>query len=162
MFTTAPRFCAYHFHYHRSCKQGTRLPFNLYQLRFQIWELHAYCLEQPEFKFMIISGPRIIIRLYELCSCIGIGTVKLGIVITISVVWVRERTILTERPPLVGEISVNVCGQWVPRGHRDGSLWPHFWLSRPEQLLFLSSSSSIVLTRLTGPRSRPSTSQKIW
>jgi hypothetical protein len=34
--------------------------------------------------------------------------------------------------------------------------------SRPEQLLFLSSSSSIVLTRLRGPGSRPTTSQKIW
>jgi hypothetical protein len=27
---------------------------------------------------------------------------------------------------------------------------------------FLSSSSSVVLTRLSGPRSRPTTSQKIW
>jgi hypothetical protein len=31
----------------------------------------------------------------------------------------------------------------------------------PEPLLFHSSSSSIVLTRLSGPRSRPTTSQKI-
>jgi hypothetical protein len=29
---------------------------------------------------------------------------------TNSVVWVRERTIPTERPPLVGEVSSNVCG----------------------------------------------------
>jgi hypothetical protein len=29
-------------------------------------------------------------------------------------------------------------------------------------LLFLSRSSSVVLTRLSGPRSRPTTSQKIW
>jgi hypothetical protein len=29
-------------------------------------------------------------------------------------------------------------------------------------LLFLSSSSSLVLTRMSGPRSRPTTSQKIW
>jgi hypothetical protein len=35
-------------------------------------------------------------------------------------------------------------------------------LSRPEPLLFLSSSSSVVLTRLSGLRSRPTTSQKIW
>jgi hypothetical protein len=27
-----------------------------------------------------------------------------------SVAWVRERTIPTERPPLVGEVSVNFCG----------------------------------------------------
>jgi hypothetical protein len=32
----------------------------------------------------------------------------------------------------------------------------------PEKLLFLSSSSSVVLTRLSGPRSRNTTSQKIW
>jgi hypothetical protein len=35
-------------------------------------------------------------------------------------------------------------------------------LSRPEPLLFLSSSSSVVLMRLSGPRSRPTTSQKVW
>jgi hypothetical protein len=27
-----------------------------------------------------------------------------------SVALVRERTILTERPPLVGEVSANFCG----------------------------------------------------
>jgi hypothetical protein len=29
------------------------------------------------------------------------------------VVWVRERTIPTERPPLVGEVSANFCGYFV-------------------------------------------------
>jgi hypothetical protein len=29
---------------------------------------------------------------------------------TNQVSWVRERTIPTERPPLVGEVSANVCG----------------------------------------------------
>jgi hypothetical protein len=38
-------------------------------------------------------------------------------------VWVRERTIPTERPPLVGEAIVNFCG--VPRGQRDGSHRPY-------------------------------------
>jgi hypothetical protein len=33
---------------------------------------------------------------------------------------------------------------------------------RPEPLFFLSSSSSHVLTSLSGPRSRPTASQKIW
>jgi hypothetical protein len=33
--------------------------------------------------------------------------------------------------------------------------------SRPEPLLFLSSSSSVELTRLSGPRSRPTPSQRI-
>jgi hypothetical protein len=38
-----------------------------------------------------------------------------------SVAWVRERTIPTERPPLVSEVSANLCGCRVPRGQRDGS-----------------------------------------
>jgi hypothetical protein len=29
---------------------------------------------------------------------------------TNSMVWVRERTISTERPPLVGEVIANFCG----------------------------------------------------
>jgi hypothetical protein len=36
----------------------------------------------------------------------------------------------------------------VSRYQRDGSLRPYSRFSRPEPLLFLSSSSSIVLTRL--------------
>jgi hypothetical protein len=35
-------------------------------------------------------------------------------------VWVRERTIPTERPPLVGEMIANFCGYKVSRGQRDG------------------------------------------
>jgi hypothetical protein len=35
---------------------------------------------------------------------------KLAFTITNSVTLVRERTILTEWPPLVGEISANFCG----------------------------------------------------
>jgi hypothetical protein len=73
-----------------------------------------------------------------------------------SVAWVRERTIPTERPPLVGEVSSNFCEYRVQRGQRDGSLRPYSRLSRPEPLLFLSSSFSIVFTRLSGPRSRMS------
>jgi hypothetical protein len=34
----------------------------------------------------------------------------------------RERTVTTERPQIVGEISANFCGKRVPRGERDGSL----------------------------------------
>jgi hypothetical protein len=48
----------------------------------------------------------------------------------------------------------------VPHGKRDGSLRPYSRLSKPEPLLFLPSSSSIVLTKLNGPRSRSITSQK--
>jgi hypothetical protein len=79
-----------------------------------------------------------------------------------SVAWVRERTIPTGRPPLVGEVSAIFWAKRVPRGQLDGSLRQHSRLSRPEPLFFLSSSSSIVLTRLSGPRFRPTTPQKIW
>jgi hypothetical protein len=44
-----------------------------------------------------------------------------------------------------------------PRGQRDGFLRPYSRFSRQEPLLFLSSSSSIEFTRLSGPRSRPTT-----
>jgi hypothetical protein len=48
----------------------------------------------------------------------------------------------------------------VSRIQRNGSLRLHSRLSRPEPLLFLPSSSSVVLARLGGSRSRPTTSQK--
>jgi hypothetical protein len=44
----------------------------------------------------------------------------------------------------------------VPRGQREGSLRPCSRFSRPEPLLFLSSSSSKLLTRLSGHRSEKS------
>jgi hypothetical protein len=65
---------------------------------------------------------------------------------------------LTVRPPLVGEVSAE-------RGCRVVSavqpLRLYSRLSRPEPLLFLPSSSA-ALTSLSGPRSRPTTSQKAW
>jgi hypothetical protein len=69
-----------------------------------------------------------------------------------SVAWVRERTIPTEWPPLVVEVSANFCGKRMPRGQRDGSLQTYSRLSRPEPLIYLPSTSSVVLTRLSGPR----------
>jgi hypothetical protein len=53
-----------------------------------------------------------------------------------SMVWVRERTTPTERPPLVGEVIANFCGERVPCGQRDGSLRPYSRFSRQEPLLF--------------------------
>jgi hypothetical protein len=53
-----------------------------------------------------------------------------------SVASVHERTIPTERPPLVGEVSANFCGYRMPRCQRDGSLRQYSRLSRPEPLLF--------------------------
>jgi hypothetical protein len=53
-----------------------------------------------------------------------------------SMILVRERTIPTERPPLVGEVIANFCGQRELRGQRYGSLRPYSRLSRQEPLLF--------------------------
>ena len=77
---------------------------------------------------------------------------------------VRERTIPTERPPPVGEVSTNflrierchVVSATVPQGR-----FNLCFLDR-SRYFFYSSSSSIDLTRLSGPRSRPTTTQKIW
>jgi hypothetical protein len=74
----------------------------------------------------------------------------------------RERTIPTERPPLVDEVSANFFEYRVSRGQRNGSPRPCSRFSIPEPLLFLLSSSSIVLPMLSWPRSRPTTSQNIW
>jgi hypothetical protein len=79
-----------------------------------------------------------------------------------SVAWVRERTLPTEKLPVVGEVNANFYEKRVPSGQRDGYLQPFSRLSRPEPTLFRSRSSSVVLTRLSGPRSRPTMSQKIW
>jgi hypothetical protein len=69
-------------------------------------------------------------------------------------VWVRERTIPTQRPPLVGEIIANICGLRVPRGQREGSYGRILdFLDRCRY--FSIKSSSVVLTRLSGHRSRP-------
>jgi hypothetical protein len=67
-----------------------------------------------------------------------------------SVAWVRERTIPTERPPLVKEVGTN------------GSLRQYYWFSGLQPLLFLSSSFSIVFTKLSGSHFRPITSRKVW
>jgi hypothetical protein len=75
---------------------------------------------------------------------------------------VHEWTVLTQWLPLLGEVTANFCRQRVSRGQRNGSPLPYSWFSRPEPLLFLPSSSSIALTRLSGPHFIRTTSQKIW
>jgi hypothetical protein len=47
-----------------------------------------------------------------------------------SVALVREQTIPTELPPLVGEVSANFCG-YRSRGQRNRSLRSYFRFSRP-------------------------------
>jgi hypothetical protein len=68
----------------------------------------------------------------------------------------------TKCPPLVCRVSANVCKWRVLRGQHSGSLQPYSRISRPEPLLFLPSSSSVILTRLSGHRSRHTAAQKIW
>jgi hypothetical protein len=84
------------------------------------------------------------------CFCLCFTKKTVDTINNNSVALVRERTIPTERLPLVGEVSANDRGV------------PYSPLSSPEPLIFLPSSSSVVLTRLSGPRSRSTTSQKIW
>jgi hypothetical protein len=84
------------------------------------------------------------------------------IIIIIHVASVRERTIPTERQTLIGEVSVVIADREVLHGQRGGFLRPHSRFSIPKPLYFLPSSSSAVLMRLSGPRSRPTTSHKIW
>jgi hypothetical protein len=78
-----------------------------------------------------------------------------------SVVLVRERTTPTELPPLVGEVSAKLLRKESDTWLMWRILTAVFSISRPEPLFFLPSSSSIVLTRLGGPCSRPTNSQKI-
>jgi hypothetical protein len=73
-----------------------------------------------------------------------------------------ERTIPNEQPLLADEVSDNFL-------RIEGVAWSAlriptavFSVFRPKPLLFLPSSSLVVLTRLSRPRSRPPTSQKIW
>jgi hypothetical protein len=53
-------------------------------------------------------------------------------------VWVRERTIPTERPPLVAEVIANFCG-----GQRDGSLRPYSRFYTQVPLLFCQVASQL-------------------
>jgi hypothetical protein len=62
---------------------------------------------------------------------------------------------------LSAKLVSSLCGQRVLHGQRDGSLRPYSRISRPEPLLLLPSSSSVVLTRLSGPRSRPITQKNM-
>jgi hypothetical protein len=73
-----------------------------------------------------------------------------------------KRTIPAKRPQHVGEVSANFCCR---RCRMVSTTDPHSRILSfldPSRYYFFQVSSSIVLTRLSGPRSRPTTSQKIW
>jgi hypothetical protein len=68
--------------------------------------------------------------------------------------------ILSASSAVLPVVSMKSTGEY--RHNAVQSAASHSWLSRLQLLLFLPSSSSIVLTRLRVPRSRPTTSHKIW
>jgi hypothetical protein len=81
---------------------------------------------------------------------------------TNSVASVRERTIPTERPPLVNGVSAKFADRGCRVVNTKDPCGRILGFQDRSRCFFLSIISSIVLTRLTGPRSRPITSQKIW
>jgi hypothetical protein len=79
-----------------------------------------------------------------------------------SVAWVCERSIPTERQPMSAKLVPNFADRGChfvsvkdPYGRILGFIDRRCYF-------FFSNSSSIVPTRLSGPRSRPTTSLKIW
>jgi hypothetical protein len=72
------------------------------------------------------------------------------------------KTFSTKYVFIFSSYKTNFCGQSVPCGQRDRSIWPYSLFSIPELLLFHPNSASIVITKLGGPCSRPTTSYKIW
>jgi hypothetical protein len=68
--------------------------------------------------------------------------------------WMSNRRLSAKLVPTFADRGCHVVSMT--------SLRQYSRFSRPEPLLFLPSSSSIVLTRLSRPGSRPTTSQKIW
>jgi hypothetical protein len=74
---------------------------------------------------------------------------------------VHERTIPTERPPLV--VVPTFVDRGVSRGQRGGPpTVVKSQFSRPEPLLFFQVAPHLSSQRLSGPRSRPIATQKIW
>ena len=80
-----------------------------------------------------------------------------------SVALVRERTIPTERPPPVGEVSANFCGErgvtWLAQRVPTAV---NLCFVNLEPLFFIQVALQFDLTRLSGPRSRSTTTQIIW
>jgi hypothetical protein len=78
-----------------------------------------------------------------------------------SVALVRKRTIPTERPPPVGEVSANFLRiEGVAWSEQRIPTTVNLGFLDPEPLLFQSSSSSFIIMRLSGSSSRPTTSKE--
>jgi hypothetical protein len=116
-------------------------------------------------RFMVtnkLECPRKTIKRTTAVGTVSVLKCKTLFLRTNYMVLVRKRTTLTERPLLVSEIYCQVL--WI-EGCRMVSA------ADPPQLLklsflgwsryFLSSSSSFIFMRLSGPHSRPTATQKI-
>jgi hypothetical protein len=62
-----------------------------------------------------------VLRLYLGCAVAHISLFHLKLKTKTPWPLIRKRSIQTERPPLVGEVSANFCGYRVSRGQRNGS-----------------------------------------
>jgi hypothetical protein len=70
---------------------------------------------------------------------------------------------MKHKPPLAGEVSANfLADRGVAWSAQQIPTAVNLDFLDPEPLLFHPSSSSVNLTKLSGPRSRPTTYQKIW
>jgi hypothetical protein len=124
-------------------------------------------LEQSEIECSLVSPPSLYIRSKSFRSLVQlfVRTESLGSSPKEKQnkrLLARKRTIPTQRPlqpatlvPTFAGRSCCVVSATDPYGRSCG-------VSRPESLLLLSIRTSIILSRLSGPRSRPTTSQKIW
>jgi hypothetical protein len=120
------------------------------------------CLGGCDFIILITNMPQLKVSL-SLDSSRERDTFNCGVFVECGNMQKKKKVdSVRERLPLVGRVSSNFCGYRMPCGQRGGSLRPYSRFSRPKPLLFLQSTSSIVLTMASRPRSRPNTSNKIW
>jgi hypothetical protein len=105
---------------------------------------HIFCFRNID--YVLLSLVRVLVLSWEL----SVDTEQLELS---SVAVVRNELCRpTDRPPLVGEVSGNLCGRGCCVVSSTNSHGRYSRFSRPEPLLFHSSSSSVILTRLSGPR----------
>jgi hypothetical protein len=75
---------------------------------------------------------------------------------------VRKRTIQTERSQRPSKLMPTFAGRGSCVVNTSDPYGRESLISRAEQLFFLSCSSSIILTKLSGPRSTTTAYQKMW
>jgi hypothetical protein len=137
----------------------------------EAWSGHgsAIALPFPPFALLnpVLRAELILTKLFGRCGYAGV-TSLLGVTSSlaqrsVALELLKWSLILKTESELYRpsdrRLSAKLVSTFADRGvSRNGSPWPYCRLSRPEPLLFLPSSSSIALTRLSGPCSRPTTS----